>query len=130
MGLLTIPDAQSILSEIDEYYGYAASNYDRSNPDEMMDRLEHLATLLARTAHLLPEVEAMMAQRKAEVSDQYPDMSATRLKYAIEAEAGDAIKLYRYVERLNAAIVHQIDALRTQLSYVKSSMGGANATRF
>jgi hypothetical protein len=108
------------ITEIVEMHEYIAATYNHDNPTELMDRLTCLNVYLARTAALLPEAEADLSQKKGEISHRNPDESATRLRYIIESESWREAKIYRQIERLNATIVHQIDAIRTQVSYIKS----------
>lgn len=112
----------SIYDEIADIYGYVSCSYNEGNPAELMDRLTNLNVYLARTADLLAEAERLWNIEKGNVAHRNPDETATRLRYIIEAETANEAKFYRQVERLNAAIVHQIEAIRTQVSFVKMQM--------
>ena len=111
------------IKEILEIHGYVACLYDYTNPTELMDRLTNLNVYLARTASILPDAEAELASARGRIAHDYPDESATRLRYILEAGTVNEMKFYRQVERLNATIVHQIDAIRTQISFIKAQVG-------
>jgi hypothetical protein len=77
---------------------------------------------LARTADILPFAEEEWNTKKGEVARAHKSETATMLRYIIDEKTALEARFYRHVERINAAIVHQIDAIRTQLSYVKMTM--------
>lgn len=110
----------AIIQEVLTIHDYLTCQYDHDNAQILLDRLTNLNVYLARTAAILPEAEAELAQARGRVAHIHPQISATRLRYVMESETITEAKFYRQVERMNAAIVHQIDAIRTQISFIKS----------
>ena len=109
-----------LIAEVLTIHDYMSCTYDHDNTAELMDRLTNLNVHLARTAVILPEAEAELSSAKGRVAHLHPNESATRLRYIIDAETVNESKFFRQIERMNAALVHQIDVIRTQISFIKS----------
>jgi len=63
---------------------------------------------------------AAKAQASDDIISVTPQISATLLKIKIENRCKNEIKALRFAERLEATASHQLDGLRSQLSYLKS----------
>jgi hypothetical protein len=111
-------------TEIQEISEYVASHYDHDQPEEMMSRLTILSSFLARTATLLPEADELLSIRKGEAAQKHLSETATVMRYLIDSETSTEARLCKHLDRLNSAIVHQIDAIRTQISYHKAQRNG------
>lgn len=89
-------------------------------------RLTELNSYHARLPEIVADAEYLLNAAKAEASNDpvidYSNKSwnSTRVKNFIESKTNNEQRTYRFAERLNATIVHQIDSVRSQLSYLKS----------
>jgi predicted nucleic acid-binding protein len=94
--------------------------------DALMSRMEHLGILLARAgdymteaAYKIDEVVDIECQVNIELLDKY---SASTFNMMVKAKAKDWNKLKLGFERCCSSAVHQIDAIRTILSFEKTKM--------
>lgn len=94
--------------------------------DALMSRMEHLGILLARAgdymteaAYKIDEVVDIECQVNLELLDKY---SASTFNMMVKAKAKDWNKLKLGFERCCSSAVHQIDAIRTILSFEKAKM--------
>jgi hypothetical protein len=94
--------------------------------DALMSRMEHLGILLARAgdymteaAYKIDEVVDIECKVNLELLDKY---SASTFNMMIKAKAKDWNKLKLGFERCCSSAVHQIDAIRTILSFEKAKL--------
>lgn len=94
--------------------------------DTLIKRLEHLGILLARAgeymsdaSYRIDEVVDIECKVNLELLDKY---SASTFNMMIKAKAKDWNKLKIGYERISSAAVHQIDSIRTILSFEKAKM--------
>jgi hypothetical protein len=94
--------------------------------DSLMSRMEHLGILLARAgdymteaAYKIDEVVDIECKVNLELLDKY---SASTFNMMIKAKAKDWNKLKLGFERCCSSAVHQIDAIRTILSFEKAKL--------
>lgn len=99
------------------------------NHEEISSRIRDLSAYLARTAYLLQEAKYNLRRKKAsEISDiivqiakeQY--LSAKAQNALVDSIAADEHRLVDWLDRLNATCTHQIDALRSLLSFEKEQL--------
>ena len=94
--------------------------------DALITRMEHLGILLARAgeymteaAYRIDEVVDIECKVNLELLDKY---SASTFNMMIKAKAKDWNKMKLGFERCCSTAVHQIDAIRTILSFEKAKM--------
>ena len=94
--------------------------------DALITRMEHLGILLARAgeymteaAYKIDEVVDIECKVNIELLDKY---SASTFNIMIKAKAKDWNKMKLGFERCCSSAVHQIDAIRTILSFEKAKM--------
>jgi predicted nucleic acid-binding protein len=94
--------------------------------DNLITRMEHLGILLARAgeymteaAYRIDEVVDIECKVNLELLDKY---SASTFNMMIKAKAKDWNKLKLGFERCCSSAVHQIDAIRTIISFEKAKM--------
>ena len=94
--------------------------------DNLITRMEHLGILLARAgeymteaAYRIDEVVDIECKVNHELLDKY---SASTFNMMIKAKAKDWNKLKLGFERCCSSAVHQIDAIRTIISFEKAKM--------
>jgi len=99
------------------------------NPDEVTQRIRELSAYLARTAFLLQEAKYSLRRKKASdigeiiisiAKEQF--LSAKAQNALVDSIAAEEHRLVDWLDRLNAACTHQIDALRSLLSYEKEQL--------
>lgn len=94
--------------------------------DKLLSRMEHLGILLAKAgqymtevAYKIDEVVDIECQVNLELLDKY---SASTFNMMIKAKAKDWNKLKLGFERCCSTAVHQIDSIRTIISFEKAKM--------
>jgi len=112
----------AIIKEILEVYDYCKVTYDENNIQEMLNRLTNLNVYLARVNELLPDMKKRLMDRRGYYSEVYIELTPNKMKALVEAKTSAEERYYSLVERLSATIVHQIDAIRTQVSYIKQQL--------
>jgi hypothetical protein len=94
----------------------------------LIDRLELLQVLLAQSGNYLAEAKYLLDQRKNDSITQSlkdalaGDWSTTIIHKKIDALCREENFLVNRFDRINSSAVHQIDALRSILSYRKAQM--------
>ncbi len=90
------------------------------NPEEVLERIRVIMPYISRTAFMLAE-----AKKASEISNTIINiakeqcLSAKVQNTLIDSIAEEAADLVDWLDRLNAAATHQVDALRSILSYEK-----------
>jgi hypothetical protein len=74
----------------------------------------------------LGEAEYLKDTARGYWTEMLGDIPATRLREVLASKTAAEGRLVRKTERLNAAIVHQIDAVRSQLSFCKQELASTN----
>lgn len=112
-----------IATEVNEIYEAIKAPLDRT-PQGLMGELETRGQWLARSAELLADAQILLDAKRGKSAESYvgSDESWNIIKHLIEAECADEKRLYVLAERLNATLVHQIDEVRTLLSYEKAQL--------
>lgn len=114
--------AQQIVDELEAYYGEISRQFDSDNPTELITKLERRCQLLARSAVLLADAQFVHDKARGEASEKAGDMAATALREHLTGACAYEARLLKLADRLNATIVHQIDSIRTMISYSKMVM--------
>jgi len=98
-----------------------------ADPNEIIDRISTITVYLARTAQMLADAKKIVADIKkkgiakeviALLTNGVP-LSATAQKAVIDGIAIEEQYMVNWIERINRTCTHQIDALRSMLSYEK-----------
>lgn len=99
------------------------------NPEEVLERIRTIMTYISRTAFLLAEAKKVLRRKKAsEISNTIINiakeqcLSAKVQNTLIDSIAEDEAYLVDWLDRLNAAATHQVDALRSILSYEREQL--------
>lgn len=97
-----------------------------NDPELIMERIENLNVMLIQSGECLADAKYHQDQvihstiTKA-LTEAYQDrLSATLIKDFVRATAKDYNYLVTMFDRINSACVHQIDSLRSVLSYIKA----------
>lgn len=85
----------------------------------LMTELDKTSQWLARSAELLADAQYEVDVKRGEVAEQYRGETATMLREILSAQCATENRLLNQCERLNAALVHRIDSIRSILSAEK-----------
>lgn len=113
------------IKEISDYLNITCSN----NPQEIQERISTIMVYMMRTGEMLADAKKMLRRKK---SDEIQNtiiqiakencLSAKIQNALLESIAEDEAFLVDRLDRLNTSCVHQLDALRTLLSFEKESL--------
>lgn len=99
------------------------------NPDEIQERIRVIMPYISRTAFMLAEAKkALRAKKSDEIQAQICEivnlqfLSAKVQNALLDSIAKEESYMVDWLERLNAAATHQVDALRSILSYERESL--------
>lgn len=110
-----------IANEIKKVNDYLIETYNETDAYVIMDIMKNLKSYLARTNELYANAEYLLNVEKGIESEKIGEkISATRYKDVLASKTARYQKVMRYVERTNASIVHIIELLRSQLSFLKA----------
>ena len=113
------------IKEISDYLNIACSN----NPQEIQERISTIMVYMMRTGEMLANAKKMLRKKKSyEIQNtiiriaKENCLSAKIQNALLDSIAEDEAFLVDKLDRLNASCVHQLDALRTLLSFEKESL--------
>ena len=99
------------------------------NPEEITQRIKDLSVYMARSGQMLAEAKKRLREKKnseiyetiLEISKQN-FLSAKAQNALVESIAQEENFLVDWLDRINKTCTHQIDALRSLLSYEKENL--------
>lgn len=101
----------------------------QNNPQEIQQRIADTMVYVARTGEMLATAKRMLRRRKSEEIQntiltiaRENCLSAKVQNALLDSIAEEEAFLVDTLDRLNAAATHQLDALRTLLSYEREGM--------
>lgn len=116
---------QEEAQKIQEYLDIECSE----NPEEVLERIRAIMPYISRTAFMLAEAKKALRRKKAsEISNTIINiakeqcLSAKVQNTLIDSIAEEEAYLVDWLDRLNAAATHQVDALRSILSYERENL--------
>ena len=99
------------------------------NPEEVLERIRAIMPYISRTAFMLAEAKKALRRKKAsEISNTIINiakeqcLSAKVQNTLIDSIAEEEAYFVDWLDRLNAAATHQVDALRSILSYEREQL--------
>lgn len=116
---------QQEAQQIQEYLDIECSE----NPEEVLERIRAIMPYISRTAYLLAEAKRAYRRKKATeigetivkiAKEQF--LSAKAQNALLDSIAEEEAYLVDWLDRLNAAATHQVDALRSILSYEREQL--------
>ena len=115
-------------NEINDIQGYIEIACS-TNPEEIQERIVTLGVYIARTGEMLAEAKRMLRKKKSsEISNtiiaiaKQQCLSAKVQNALLDSIAEDEAYLVDRLERMNAACTHQLDSMRSLLSFAKEEM--------
>jgi hypothetical protein len=122
---MEVSEINKSVNEIQKYLEITTS----TNPVELQERLVTLMPYMALSGEMLAEAKRFLRKKKSsEISKtiiaiaKESHLSATVQNALLESIAEDEHYLVDKIERLNRSCVHQIDALRSLLSYEREGL--------
>ena len=116
---------QEEAQQIEDYLDIECSE----NPEEVLERIRAIMPYISRTAFMLAEAKKALRRKKAsEISNTIINiakeqcLSAKVQNTLIDSIAEEEAYLVDWLDRLNAAATHQVDALRSILSYERENL--------
>jgi hypothetical protein len=120
-----IDELQKEATEIQAYLDITVS----SNPEEMTERLSMLMSFMSRSGEMLAKAKKILRARKTEEINKtiIAIARASYLSAHVQNSLLDSIceeesYMVDWIERLNRSCTHQIDGLRSLLSYEKEEL--------
>lgn len=99
------------------------------NPEEVLERIRTTMTYISRTSFMLAEAKKSLRQKKAsEISKTIINIAKEQFLSAkvqntlIDCIAEEESHLVEWIERLNAAATHQVEGLRSILSFERENL--------
>lgn len=118
----------TIIEEAQQIQGYLDTTCSE-NPEEVLERIRVISPYISRTAFMLAEAKkALRAKKSDEIQAQICEivnlqfLSAKVQNALLDSIAKEESYMVDWLERLNAAATHQVDALRSILSYERESL--------
>jgi len=122
---MNIDDTKKEAETIQSYLDIIVSN----DPEEMVERISNLMSYMSRSGQMLAQVKKDLRSKKTlEISKtiikiaKASHLSATVQNALLDSICEDESFLVDWIERINRGCVHQIDGLRSLLSYEKEEM--------
>ena len=116
---------QEEAKQISDYLQITCQN----NPQEIQQRIADTMVYVARTGEMLATAKQMLRRRKSEeiqntiISIAKENCLSEKVQNALlDSIAEEEAFLVDTLDRLNAAATHQLDALRTLLSYEREGL--------
>ena len=96
------------------------------NPEELIERIKTLNVYMARSGRMLAEAKQKLREKKAsEISKTILEIAKQNFlsaKALVDSIAQEENFLVDWAERINKSCTHQVDALRSLLSYEKEQL--------
>ena len=108
-------------SEVREILEYRKIKYD-NEPAVLIDRLTMLNVYLARSGELKANIQFLYDLQQAKEVESLTDLQPMKLREVLKGKLALENYALTLADRLNATIVHQIDSIRSQLSYMKAEI--------
>jgi hypothetical protein len=117
-----------LLSEADEIQRFAEITIS-DNPEEIIERINALCVYIARTGNMLADAKYYLARKSKDEAIEaikeilrLNNLSKKVQDSRIVGICADEKRLATELDRLNATLTHQLDAMRSLLSYEKENM--------
>ena len=89
-----------------------------TEPQAISQRMSELSVRMARSGYILSELAMLKASRLKDLIPLAPSIQ----KEILRASCAEENKVVNMLDRINRTCVHQVDILRTQLSFEKEQM--------
>ena len=99
-----------------------------TEPNDLIDRAENLSVLIAQSGQCLADAKYLQdmvingAIMEALQKSYEERLSPSTINKCVNTAAKDLNYLVNWIDRINATATHQLDAIRTLISYRKAEM--------
>ncbi|HTC01031.1 MAG TPA: hypothetical protein VK705_10140 [Ferruginibacter sp.] len=92
-----------------------------------MDKLSNITVLYGLSSECVRHAKSHCLTKQGSLLPELfkKGINATMLRLQLESNMAYELSLLIYAERINAALTHIVDAIRTQISLYKSEMGNS-----
>lgn len=121
---MTTTDLETSLSKMQAYLETPAGN----EPQELIDRIEYLNILIAKSGQLLAQAkfiqDDIVNKGLLQAMEQELDrkLSPSLVNKFVGSGAKNINYLVNWADRINASATHQLDGIRTIISYKKAEL--------
>ena len=114
-------DALKIAKEISEIYENVSQPLDLT-PTGLIAELDHRCQWLARSSQLEADCQFIHDRARGKNCEKYLKVTATIMRELLAKDCAEESRLLKLADRLNSTVTHQMDSIRTLISYEKESM--------
>jgi hypothetical protein len=126
-----MPLTQELIAAVDQLYKVAEARIP-DTPDDLSDALKERCAWLARSARLVADTKQALDEARGREAEELGNrFSATVFKEVLASKLSNETRIANLAERLNAALTHDIDAIRSLLAFEReyvNRISGADAT--
>lgn len=116
-------DQERLAEELQDLYTAIKEPIQKGNPQGLMDDLLARQSWLARAAELAADAQYWLDVARGGAAESVePNMPWSVAKELIGGRTAIEGRLLKLADRLNATLTHQIDSIRSVLSYEKEQM--------
>lgn len=121
---MTIADLETSLSKMQNFLETPAG----LEPQDLLDRIEHLHILVAKSGQLLAKAKFIqddlvnIGLMKAIEDDLDKKLTPSLINKFVSTNAKNINYLVNWADRINASATHQLDGIRTIISYKKAEL--------
>jgi len=117
-------DALKIAEELGDMYAIVDKKPDTSSPASIAAEISDRCAYLARSAVLMADTIRLIDIERGKFAATHAKTQPTIFKEMLSGHMADHTRLHVLAERLNATVTHQLNALRSMLSFEKELAGG------
>ena len=121
---MTTTDLETSLSKMQSFLETPAG----LEPQDLLDRIEHLTILVAKSGHLLAKAKFIQDDivntglMKAIEDGLDKKLTPSLINKFVSTNAKNINYLVNWADRINASATHQLDGIRTVISYKKAEL--------
>lgn len=108
-----------LATELGLIYAAIKAPLDR-NTQGLMNELESRCGWLARSSELLADAQLILDRKRGIEAERLTEVPALIGREILAGRSAEEARLLKLADRLNSSLVHQIDAIRSILSFEKS----------
>jgi hypothetical protein len=115
-------DQQALADELAELYSSIKEPIQKGNILGLIDDLSYRVAWLARSAELVADAQYHADKIAGDIASRSdPGMAWSAVKAIVAGESADQTRLLKLAEKLNSTLIHQIESIRSILSFEKQS---------
>jgi len=120
------PKLQDIHDFCFEVYKFIQEPINSSDPGTIMEKIDKIPSWMGRALTLAVKAKRILVDRTAEETIQvikdFPDTGAMDRKAIVAGRVSEEAQYYDWVDGMSKRLVHIMDGLRTNISFLKEEM--------